>query len=134
VTDKMRFVQTAFEWPRKLKLRWVGEAAYVDLDADRFARIGLSEDVRSGYPTSGTWVAFQVTVVSKTKGTLGRELFPFNEHLEMQLHPSNPNGKHVRSCHVISYCGWQWHINEPVSTKPLMKAISDYINLWRTNV
>jgi hypothetical protein len=32
---------------------------------------------------------------------------------------------------VIAFCGWEWYIAVPADTTPVVKAIQDYINVFR---
>lgn len=104
------------------------------LSGGRIARISLSEYGGRGLPTSGTYISLKAEIVNIKEGPIDSALFVFDDHLDrsrrMDKRPDHPGFTRSRTFMVIDHCGWDWYIAVPKETKPLIKAVEDYIGLF----
>lgn len=98
--------------------------AITALDKDRRAKITLHDpDLVDHYR------CFVVEIVSKTHGQIDRKTFKFDDYIPPQRIDSRPD--HKGPFEIIGGLGWQWYIAIPRNTRPLAKAIHQYIEQWR---
>jgi hypothetical protein len=108
-----------------------GTHAILEMTDGKRASIDLTNEREgAGTPHGGDYAGLRVTVKSEKAGHIDSCLFPFNMYLRQQMRVDN-RADHTSNYQVLSYVVWDWYIAIPYSTKPLMEAISDYINIWK---
>lgn len=111
-----------------------GKSVTRKLSGGRIARISVSEYGGRGLPTSGTFISLKVEIVNIKEGPIDSALFVFDDHLDRSRRTDNrgdfPGRSDSRTYMVLDHCGWGWYIAVPKDTKPLVKAVEDYIGLF----
>ena len=126
------FVRGAFPWDQHLPgAEFFDRDVYVRLDDDRRVRLTLTEPASVG----GEFVGFRARVLSKRTGTIDERRFDFDQYLD---HRDRTDGREKdyplsggETFVVIPHCGWGWYIARPRSTEPFVRAVADWIALFR---
>jgi len=81
--------------------------------------------------SSSDYTHLVVTIQHKENGTIAQNSFIFEEYLE-RASTSHPNAKSVRKMYIWDdIVDFDWYIVYPVSTKPIVDAIFEYIEVYR---
>lgn len=121
---------TVADFTASLKLKgttWQGTTGYRALDADRILKVEITQEPRSGYATSGTYIGLKLSIVSKTSGRIDDTAIYFNE---IGFTRGDGRKDYADDYKVISHCGWDWYIARPKFIAPLAKAVEAYASLF----
>jgi len=107
------------------ELNFFGTKALYTMNDQAVAEISIS---RNG--TSGNYPCLYVTIQNKINGTIAENRFMFNEYLERD--ESHPNAKQEKGMYIwTNGKDIDWYIVRPVTTKPIVDAIFNYIEVYQ---
>lgn len=120
---KTTFCQS-FPWT--IAIQWFDlTGMYKYGDGERVARIELDTN-----GTMGHYEGFLVTVFNKREGKIDSKFFRFNDYLDgTQRADNRPDC--ASNFMVIGHTGWSWFIAVPKDTKPVVRAIEQYLKVFQ---
>ena len=116
----------------EIPIEWFDLTGLHKLDEDRNAKIELA--------TRGTmdhFPGFSVVILNKREGEVDRKFFKFDDYLDRALKARTDGREDYphsagNSCYeVTSYCGWEFYIAKPKTTRPFCAAIEAYVGSFR---
>jgi hypothetical protein len=103
-----------------------GVKAFYTIDENKIAEIVL----RTG-GTVDHYTRLQVTIQHKDNGDIATNSFMFQDYLEpTPASLAHPNSDMVHNMHIWRNREIDWYILEPKSTKPIVDAIFEYIEIY----
>ena len=108
---------------RAKNLKFFGKKALYEMDSWNIAEISIGTT-----GTSGHYPLLTVKIQNKENGEIARNNFIFEEYLERDN--SHPNSKSVQMMHIWNDDN-DWYIVKPKSTKPIVDAIFEYIDMYK---
>jgi hypothetical protein len=118
---KAAWLQGEFKWT--LPVKWVGIDGFVTLDAERRAKITLSD---ANYHDH--YDKLDVVIINKHQGIVDSKRFKFNDYMSAVPRPDLTSDDTL-------WCydrdgGASWYIAVPDSTEPLVTAVEEYIRMF----
>lgn len=102
-------------------IKWFDKEGLIQLDDNRLVSIKL-DDVGTRDNYSGYWVEF----INKQSGTIYKKFFKFKYHMDF-VHRDSSHYFHV----WYNSGKLDWYISRPLSTKPMVDTITDFINYFK---
>jgi hypothetical protein len=120
----------SLDW--EIPIKWFDRTGLHKLDADRTAKIELAtRGTQDHYP------GFMVVILNKREGEVDRKFFKFDDYLDRDLSARTdgredyPHSPRNRCYEVTSYCGWEFYIAKPKSTRAFCAAVEAYVESFR---
>jgi hypothetical protein len=107
-----------------LGIKWFDKEGLTTLDDNRVVSIKI-DDLGTRDHYSGYWVE----IIDKHQGTINKKFFRFRDHLEFKHRNENTMYYHV--WYSDGGKSFEWYISKPLSTKPMVDTITDFINYFK---
>lgn len=121
-----KFNSSFFTPHTSLGIKWFDKEGLCTLDDNRVVSIKI-DDLGTRDKYSGYWVE----IIHKHHGTINKKFFRFRDHMEFK-HKENPlNSEYFHVWYSDGGKSFDWYISKPLSTKPMVQVITDYINYFK---
>ena len=117
----IKFNKEFFKPMTSYHIKWFDKEGLIQLDDNRLVSIKL-DDIGTRDSYNGYWVE----IINKQSGLVHRKFFYFKYHLDF-VHRGNQPYFHV----WFNSGNLDWYISKPVSTKPMVDNISDFITQFK---
>jgi len=112
----------SLDW--KIPIHWFDLTGIFEFPGDEVRRAVITLRPTT---THDHFDGFEVQIVNKHEGMVALKCFSFNDYLSER---SDARDDYRDGFGVIAYCGWEWYIAIPKTTRPFCEAVEAYIALW----